>query len=148
MAAKKVLAATIFTGVSGATASTAVGAGKIDKLSKLFQIQFDKFDDSAIDQTGIGKKYVLTLAELGTFDFDLKCDDTTAAAVLAIADGVDRSWKIVLSKDGAQTTAGNVVLDGPMEMLEMSPSGGGTNDKWVLKCSIRNNKLPVYTAGS
>jgi hypothetical protein len=149
MASRKTLGITLFYGVAASgTAATAFGAaGIIDSLDEFPDLNFDEFDDSAIDQTSLVKDWQNTMIDAGKIAGKLKMTESAYTALLAIHDGSKRSWKILFPIVAAQTAGAKLIMDGNLKRLQLVP-GGGTNGKVLVGFEIRITSLPVFTAGT
>lgn len=129
------LGLTIDYGTAGSPAATPLEG--LRDLTEYPGLTFDEHEISEIDQEAITKQFALGLADGGHLGVVVGMEKAKFAALLAMADGVDRSWKITL-RDGSTDT-----FEGPLKVLGVT--AGSTNTSLVANVQVRVNTDRVFT---
>lgn len=129
---------TLFSGTAGATAATAVAG--ILAIGGLPTLTFDEYENTWVNQASIMKSFIMTFADGGSLQVTLAMLGDTLTTAYALADRVDRSWKIVIpTPDGPAT----LEFEGPVK--EVKPEAGDAKAEAKVTLTIRCTDIPVYT---
>lgn len=131
----KTLGMTLLVGAAGGTAATPVAG--IASWPGMPDLNFDEYENTAVDQADLVKGWVMTLIDAGTLAPTLKMREDTVGDLYDLYDGEDRAWKIVFS------STATLEFEGPLKRIGME--AGGTNTEVLVPIAIRVNSMPEYT---
>jgi len=133
---QKTFGITLFYGTAGGAAATPLaGIVGIDGLPDLV---FDETEITELDQADKMKQWALTVADAGTLSVTLAMRNATLTTLLALADTVDRAWKITFRSTATLT------FEGPLKRVGLA-GASGANSVINVPVTVRVNSLPVYT---
>jgi len=133
---QKTFGITLFYGAAGGAAGTALaGIVGIDGLPDLV---FDETEITELDQANKMKQWALSVADAGNLGVTLAMKNGTLTTLLAMADTVDRAWKI------AFISGSTLTFEGPLKRVGLA-GASGANSVINVPITVRVNSLPVYT---
>lgn len=137
----KTLGIDIVYGTAGGTPATPLGG--LASVDQLFNMVFDKFDKSRVNQAGLLKQWALTLIDAGTLNCVVAIEPGKLAELNALADGVDRAWGISYAADMEGET---LVITGPLQRV--GNTAGGTNTEILAQIEVLVNDIEIVGASS